>query len=158
MRVTKRGGVTYLSLKDWPTRRERNVMRPVPIEEYLGMKFDQVNGQFVDVAKRLEALDARVQSLEGSRQALEGRLQALEGQPHAPAAQDADGHIVQPEPFISADEPVGGARVGSAPSASGATHLGGESGDEDTAPRSAGDASKSGAADAASSPTRPYTR
>ena len=62
--VTEQGGVRFLSLRDWPVRRENDVIKPVTIEEYLSMKFKVIAEEFRALDRRLDAFEQRLHTLE----------------------------------------------------------------------------------------------
>ena len=47
--IQRRGGVNLLLPRDWPVEERHGVQGPVPIEEYLSMKFGQMKEKFGDL-------------------------------------------------------------------------------------------------------------
>ena len=78
MVVTKRGGTRFLSLRDWPVKRDGNVLRSMSIEDYLAMKFRQVEEQLHGMEQRLEAMAGTLKRLEEANGKFDERLRWLE--------------------------------------------------------------------------------
>ncbi len=77
--VTNQGGTRFLSLRDWPARHEQNgVVRPVPLEEYLSMKFGQVRKHSDAFDQRVKLLEDRLQQLEQEHATMRQQLQVLQ--------------------------------------------------------------------------------
>src|SRR3990167_8688118 len=53
--IKHEGGHRLLLPKDWPIEHEHGVISPVPVEQYLSLKFDQVQERFNRIDKRIEA-------------------------------------------------------------------------------------------------------
>lgn len=87
--VTKAGSARLLSLRDWPVKRTKGVLRPVPLEEYLSLKFGQVRDQLSAVDKRFEGLEQRFRQLEEDQRLLRQRLETL-GEPAGVSEPPAD--------------------------------------------------------------------
>ncbi len=64
--------------KDWPVEHAHGTIAPVPIEQYLSMKFDQVRDRFAQTDTRLDALGHRLDQLERDNTVLQKRLRLLE--------------------------------------------------------------------------------
>ena len=76
--VTQEGGIQFLSIRDWPVRREQGVVRPATIEEYLSMKFGQMADRFEKMEARLKAAEQRMEQMDAERGALQQRMTVLE--------------------------------------------------------------------------------
>ena len=76
--VRTQGGHHLLLPKDWPVEQRDGRIVPIPIEEYLSMKFGQVATTFEERDRRLETLEQRLQKLEESQKVLQQRLRLLE--------------------------------------------------------------------------------
>jgi len=76
--VRTEGAHRLLLPKDWPVEHKDGVIAPIPLEEYLSLKFDQVSGAFEDTNRRLDALQRRVEQLEDAQKVLQTRLRLLE--------------------------------------------------------------------------------
>ncbi len=68
--------------KDWPVEKRDGRLVPIPIEEYLSMKFRAIEQTLQQVGARLEALEKRLGELEQHDKALQRRLRLLEEAPH----------------------------------------------------------------------------
>ena len=79
--------------KDWPVKREHGVVSPIPIEQYLSMKFGQVREKTLTIDQRLDVLEQRIQHLEEDNKALQRWLHLLEAQQHNKEV--SDGHPAQ---------------------------------------------------------------
>ena len=81
--VVKTEGAHRLLLpKDWPVEEKDGRIGPVPIEEYLSMKFGQVKEKFSDTEHQIGALEQRLQQLEADHKVLQKRLRLLEERAH----------------------------------------------------------------------------
>ncbi len=77
--VVKTEGAHRLLLpKDWPVEHKDGRIAPVPIEEYLSLKFDQVRDGFAAMDRRLERIERRLQQIEEDQRAFEQRMRFLE--------------------------------------------------------------------------------
>ena len=99
--VTERGGTRFLSLRDWPVKEEGNVVRPVPLEEYLSLKFTQVSDALGALERRLGTVEQKLQTMDQDRAELRERLRDLEaavrqmgGQP-TEGKEEPDGHATK---------------------------------------------------------------
>ena len=72
--VTTAGNIRYISLKDWPARRKNGVISPVPMEEYLSMKFGQLREQLAAVNQRFQALEQKMKQFEESQTQLQAQV------------------------------------------------------------------------------------
>lgn len=79
-RVTVRteGSHQLLLPKDWSVEQKDGRFAPVPMEEYLSMKFGQVRARFGQADKRVESLETRVVQLEKDQRDLLKGLKFLE--------------------------------------------------------------------------------
>ncbi len=75
---TTEDGHRLLLPKDWPIERKNGVIAPVGVEQYLSVKFNQVEQAFQSIDARLNQLEARVTTLEQDQQSTQQRLRALE--------------------------------------------------------------------------------
>ena len=71
-------GHRLLLPKDWPVERKHGVVSPVPFEQYLSMKFNQVKDRFKQTDARIAVLERRVEQLEQENAALQKRVHWLE--------------------------------------------------------------------------------
>ena len=76
--VRTEGGHHVLLPKDWPVEQRDGRLVPIPIEEYLSMKFGQVATTFEERDRRLETLGQRLRELEEDHKMLQQRLRVLE--------------------------------------------------------------------------------
>jgi hypothetical protein len=76
--IKRRGGVNLLLPRDWPVEVRHGVQGPVPIEEYLSMKFGQMKEKFSETDQRLERIERRVEQVEQDIRALQHRFRTLE--------------------------------------------------------------------------------
>jgi len=76
--VRTEGAHRLLLPKDWPVEHRDGRFSPIPLEEYLSMKFDQVAEAFEATNRRLDALQRRFERLEDTQKALETRLRDFE--------------------------------------------------------------------------------
>ncbi len=77
--VVKQEGAHHLLLpKDWPVQYQEGRVTPVPIEEYLSMKFGQIKDAFDQTNQRLESIEQRLDLLERDQTRAQQRLQRLE--------------------------------------------------------------------------------
>ena len=76
--IRREAGHQLLLPNDWPVVRQDGVLAPVPLEEYLSMKFGQVRGVTDRSDRRLNALDRRLARVEEQQRALLLGLKALE--------------------------------------------------------------------------------
>ncbi len=77
--VRQEGAHRLLLPKDWPVEhREDGVIQPVPVEQYLTLKFGRVADALDDVEQRLTRLEEALARLDAVDQALAQRLHALE--------------------------------------------------------------------------------
>lgn len=56
--VKNEDGISFTLPKDWPLQKMGASIGPVPIEQYLGMKFDKVNERITSLEERLSILEA----------------------------------------------------------------------------------------------------
>ena len=87
-------GSRLLLPKDWPVKREHGVVSPIPIEQYLSMKFGQVREKTNDIDQRVEVLEQRVQHLEEDNKALQRWLRLFEAREQQ-KKEVTDGHTTQ---------------------------------------------------------------
>ena len=87
-------GSRLLLPKDWPVKREHGVVSPIPIEQYLSMKFGQVREKTNDIDQRVEVLEQRVQRLEGDNKPLQQWLRLFEAREQQ-KKEVTDGHATQ---------------------------------------------------------------
>ena len=92
--VKEKGGTRFLSLSDWPTARKGGVVKAAPLEEYLSMKFGQMNESLERLTKRLDALEQQMTKVEEERGALLDRLKAL-GEQQQPSEEVAHGDTTE---------------------------------------------------------------
>lgn len=78
MTVRTEANHNLLLPKDWPIEQKDGQLGPVPVEQYLSMKFGQVRAKTQATDQRLAALEARVRILEAERQTLQIRVKTLE--------------------------------------------------------------------------------
>ena len=76
--VRTEGAHHLLLPKDWPVEQRDGRFVPIPIEEYLSMKFGQVAAAFEERDRRLELLDQRLRKMEEDHKVLQQRLRLLE--------------------------------------------------------------------------------
>ncbi|MBI4598501.1 MAG: hypothetical protein HY737_08905 [Candidatus Omnitrophica bacterium] len=50
--------------QDWPVERRNGMIAPVPVEEYLAMKFGAIEERLQAIEQRLKGFDARLQAVE----------------------------------------------------------------------------------------------
>ena len=89
--VRTEGAHRLLLPKDWPVEEQEGRFVPIPIEKYLGMKFDQVAATFDRITQRLDALDHRLQQLEDTQKTVLMRVRLLENAPREPTPQEQEG-------------------------------------------------------------------
>ena len=63
---------------DWPIERRGGLMQPIPVEEYLAMKFKAFDARLQGMEQRMQALDIRLRLLEQSAQAGASGLKSSE--------------------------------------------------------------------------------
>jgi hypothetical protein len=71
-------GHRLLLPKDWPIERKAGVISPVPFEQYLSMKFDQVREGFNQTDAHFHTIEQRLQTLEQEHKTLLMRTRLLE--------------------------------------------------------------------------------
>ena len=76
--IKHEGGHRLLLPKDWPIEHEHGVISPVPVEQYLSLKFDQVQERFNRIDKRIEAIEDRIEQLKKNQQIINRRIRILE--------------------------------------------------------------------------------
>ena len=76
--VRTEGAHRLLLPKDWPVEEQEGRFAPIPIEEYLSMKFSQVGATFDQITQRLDVLERRLQKLEEDHKTSQVRLRLLE--------------------------------------------------------------------------------
>lgn len=76
--VRTEGSRHLLLPKDWPVEERDGRFVPIPIEEYLSMKFGQVAAAFEERDRRLGVLAQRLRKMEQDRNVLQQRLRLLE--------------------------------------------------------------------------------
>lgn len=76
--VKEKGGTRFLSLSDWPVTRKGGVIKAAPLEEYLSMKFGQINDALERATKRLDALEQQMTKMDEGRGMLLNRMKGLE--------------------------------------------------------------------------------
>ena len=76
--VRTEGAHRLLLPKDWPVQQRDGRFSPVPIEEYLSMKFGQVATKFDQFERRLSELEHQLQRLEEEGKTLQMRTLLLE--------------------------------------------------------------------------------
>ena len=86
--VRTEGAHRVLLPKDWPVEEQDGRFAPIPIEGYLGMKFDQVAAAFDRITQRLDALERRLQQLEETQKTALMRLRLLENAQLEPTHQE----------------------------------------------------------------------
>ena len=91
--VKEKGGTRFLSLSDWPMTRKGGVIKAAPLEEYLSMKFGQVNDALARVTQRLDALERRMTAMDEQQGMLLNRVKMLEERFRPQEA--ANGHETQ---------------------------------------------------------------
>ena len=82
--VKNEAGHRMLLPKEWPIEHRHGVISPVPIEQYLSQKFDQVRDRFQGTDRRINRLEHRVEALEGDQKILMKRLATLKEQARQP--------------------------------------------------------------------------
>ncbi len=78
--VRTEGAHRLLLPNDWPVEQKDGLVNPVPVEQYLSMKFDQVASRLEEIMQRMAAIDQRLRSVEEAQKTLQARLRALEAQ------------------------------------------------------------------------------
>jgi len=78
--VRTEGAHRLLLPKDWPVEQKDGLLNPVPIEQYLSMKFSQVASRLEELIQRLDAMNQRLRSVEETQKVLQARLRTLEAQ------------------------------------------------------------------------------
>ena len=77
--VVKTEGAHRLLLpKDWPVEHKDGQLSPIPLEEYLSMKFGQVKEKFSEEDERIAELTRRLEQLEQDQTAVQKRLRMIE--------------------------------------------------------------------------------
>ena len=66
---------------DWPIERRGGLMQPIPMEEYLAMKFKSLEARLQGMEQRLQGLDIRLRVLEQSRSGSAGLKSSDEATP-----------------------------------------------------------------------------
>ena len=64
---------------DWPIEKRGGVMAPIPIEEYLAMKFSSIESTLQVLEQRLNGLDVRMRILEEDRKQRQQGLRSEAG-------------------------------------------------------------------------------
>lgn len=77
VRIKTEGSHRLLLPSDWAVEHKDGRFAPVPIEEYLSMKFGQVREKFSDADQRLDALERRLDQVEQENKALLKGLRVL---------------------------------------------------------------------------------
>lgn len=62
--VKTRGGLNFKLPPDWPVEKRDGVMGPIPIEEYLAMKFSGIDQRLQGLEKQITAMDLRLRVAE----------------------------------------------------------------------------------------------
>jgi hypothetical protein len=57
-------GLNFQVPPDWPIEKRNGIMGPIPIEEYLSMKFSAIEARLRNVEQELSAFDVRLRVLE----------------------------------------------------------------------------------------------
>lgn len=78
MTVRTEANHNLLLPNDWPIQQKDGQLGPVPVEQYLSMKFGQVRAKTQAMDQRLAVLEERVRILEAERQTLQIRVKTLE--------------------------------------------------------------------------------
>ena len=78
MTVRTEANHNLLLPNDWPIEQKDGQLGPVPVEQYLSMKFGQVRAKTTSLDQRLAALEEHVRILETERQTLQIRVKTLE--------------------------------------------------------------------------------
>ena len=63
---------------DWPIEKRNGVVGPIPIEEYMGRKFQGVERRLQELEKQTTALDLRLRVMEEAMKGAQRRLQSSE--------------------------------------------------------------------------------
>jgi hypothetical protein len=78
--VVKTAGELHFVLPpDWPVEERGGLTAPVPVEEYLAMKFSGLEGRLRAMDQQLQALEVRLRVLEESAKAQQQGLRSGEG-------------------------------------------------------------------------------
>ena len=78
--IRTEGAHRLLLPNDWPVEQKDGLVNPVPIEQYLSMKFSQVASRLDAVAQRMASMDQRLRNVEEQQKTLQARLRTLEAQ------------------------------------------------------------------------------
>lgn len=78
--VRTEGAHRLLLPNDWPVEQKDGLVNPVPVEQYLGMKFERVASRLDEIMQRMAAMDQRLRHVEEAQTTLQARLRALEAQ------------------------------------------------------------------------------
>ncbi len=79
--VKTRQGLNFQLPEDWPLEKRGGTVGPVPIEEYLGVKFAKLESRLAKLEKQMTELQTRMGKLEGSSKQPAAKLQSGEAKP-----------------------------------------------------------------------------
>lgn len=65
-------GLRFKLPKDWPVEKRGGAIGPIPIEEYVALKFDKVNTQLQKIEQSIADLSIDIQELKKLKKEIEG--------------------------------------------------------------------------------------
>lgn len=62
--VKKEKGLSFKVADDWPIEERNGLVGPIPIEEYVSIKFKDIRTQLSNLSQQMSVLDLRLQTVE----------------------------------------------------------------------------------------------